>query len=541
MPPETKLSTSGAHLSSLTELDEAYRYQLLVEAVMDYAIYLLDPDGYVSSWNAGAERFKGYQAHEVIGKHFSCFYTDEDRAAGIPAHALATAIQEGRYESEGWRVRKDGSQFWTSVVIDPIRNQHGKLLGFAKITRDITDRKKSEQELQAAREALHHSQKLEALGLLTGGVAHDFNNLLMVIRGSAELLRQPGLTERKRQGYIDAIASTADRAAHLTRQLLAYARKQPLRPVTFDVCGCIESMKELIHATKGSAVDMHYKLSSEPCYVHADRNQLETCILNILINARDAMPDGGSVTIQAQEVQAVPRTRHHAEVNSPHVAIAITDTGTGIPPELVDRVFEPFYTTKEPGRGTGLGLSQVLGFVMQSGGLVDLQSAPGQGTTFTLYLPVAQPLGYEDLLSPNSDSMDALLRPTYRVLLVEDNAEVNEIVTSLLQDLGQKVTTVANGTAALQACEACNGGFDLVITDIVMPEINGIELAQRINTKWPGIRIVLATGYSHILAEFGPTDFELLPKPYSVEALTKVVDSLRIARQARQKPPKTRA
>ncbi|WP_242697628.1 ATP-binding protein [Bordetella petrii] len=513
-------------MSNLSEVDEAYRYQLLVEAVMDYAIYLLDPDGYISSWNAGAARFKGYQAHEVIGKHFSCFYTEQDRAAGLPARALQTAASEGRFEAEGWRVRKDGSQFWSSVVIDPVRNASGKLLGFAKITRDITAQKQAADDLLSAREALHQSQKLEALGLLTGGVAHDFNNLLMVIRGSAELLRQPTLSDSKRQRYIDAICTTSDRAGHLTRQLLAYARKQPLRPTTFDVRNCIEGMQDLFHATTGSAVQVQYELPPDPCCVHVDRNQLETCILNIVINARDAMPSGGTLTIAVTCVDETPPTRHHGAVHGPHVAISIADTGSGIAPNVVDRVFEPFFTTKAPGHGTGLGLSQVFGFVSQSGGHVDVASTPGSGTVFTLYLAKAQPTGLEDLLSPQADISGITQRPRHKILLVDDNAEVSDIVKNLLQDLGQDVVLARHGNAALEILRQQDGAFDLVITDIVMPELNGIDLARHIQEQWPGLRIVLATGYTLTLAELGPADFHLLHKPYSIEALTKVIDAI---------------
>ncbi len=526
MPSDRPPHPISAQLSNLSEIDETYRYQLLVEAVRDYAIYLLDPDGYISSWNAGAEHFKGYRAHEIIGQHFSCFYTEEDRAAGLPAKALATAVSEGRFEAEGWRVRKDGTQFWTSVIIDPIHNASGKLLGFAKITRDITEKKQAADDLLVAREALHHSQKLEALGLLTGGVAHDFNNLLMVIRGSAELLRQPGLSDSKRQQYIDAISSTSDRAAHLTRQLLAYARKQPLRPATFDVRSCIEGMQDLFHATTGSSIEIAYDLAPTPCYVHVDRNQLETCILNIIINARDAMPAGGTLTITVSAVDTVPATRHHGPAHRPHVAITIADTGLGIAPEVIDRVFEPFFTTKEPGRGTGLGLSQVFGFINQSGGHVDVASTPDSGTMFTLYLESAQATGFEDLLSPQSDISSLMQRPQHKILLVEDNAEVSDIVTCLLQDLGQEVVAAPHGNAALDILNQRDGAFDLVISDIVMPELNGLQLARKIQQRWPRMRIVLATGYSHALADLEPAEFPVLHKPYSIEALTQVIDAI---------------
>jgi len=528
--PSTRIARTQA--TSLSQLDESYRYRLLVEGMLDYALYLLDADGYVSSWNTGAQRFKGYRAEEIIGQHFSCFYTPEDRAAGVPQQALETAARQGHFESEGWRMRKDGTRFWTSAVIDPIRNDAGVLIGFAKITRDITEKKQALDELHAAQEALHQAQKMEALGRLTGGVAHDFNNLLTVIRGSAELLRNPAATDAKRQRYLDAIVDTANRAAHLTRQLLAYARRQPLRPETFDVRQCIENMQQLFHATLGSAIQIEYQLASEACFVRADPNQLETALLNIVINARDAMSHGGSLKIGVRRVDGVPAIRHERPAPGAHIAIAIADSGSGIPPDVLDRVFEPFFTTKPPGRGTGLGLSQVIGFVSQSGGQVDVASTPGHGTTFTLYLPETAASGYEDLLSPGAALAGQAARPRYDILVVEDNAEIGEIVTSLLNELGQSPVHAPDGSTALKILQEREGAFDLVLADIVMPDMSGIDLAHTIRARWPAMRITLATGYSHILADFAPIGFELLNKPYSVEALRKVLDGLALERDA---------
>lgn len=235
---------------------------------------------------------------------------------------------------------------------------------------------------------------------------------------------------------------------------------------------------------------------------------------------------GGTLTIAVTCVDETPPTRHHGAVHGPHVAISIADTGSGIAPNVVDRVFEPFFTTKAPGHGTGLGLSQVFGFVSQSGGHVDVASTPGSGTVFTLYLAKAQPTGLEDLLSPQADISGITQRPRHKILLVDDNAEVSDIVKNLLQDLGQDVVLARHGNAALEILRQQDGAFDLVITDIVMPELNGIDLARHIQEQWPGLRIVLATGYTHTLAELGPADFHLLHKPYSIEALTKVIDAI---------------
>ncbi|ADP17565.1 sensory box protein 8 [Achromobacter xylosoxidans A8] len=381
---------TAAPFSSLAQLDEPYRYQLLVEGVLDYAIFLLDANGFIASWNAGAQRFKGYEAAEIIGQHFSRFYTDEDRAAGVPQRALAIASSEGRFEAEGWRVRKGGSRFWASVVIDPIRDGSGKLIGFAKVTRDITEKRHSQLELQATQLALHRAQRMEALGRVTGGLAHDFNNFISVIDGAAELLRNPELAPEKRVKYLNAIADTAQRATHLTQQMLAYARRQPLEPSQVDVGLCIEGMKPIFQATLGAAVRVQYQLPDDPCLICADVSQLENALLNLVVNAADAMPFGGNVRIAVSCVDSRPDEQGGLAAG-PFVAVSVSDDGEGIAPEILDHIFEPFFTTKPEGKGTGLGLSQVFGYVSQTGGHVDVASSAQEGTTFTLYFPKASP------------------------------------------------------------------------------------------------------------------------------------------------------
>ncbi|WP_144638614.1 PAS domain-containing sensor histidine kinase [Bordetella genomosp. 13] len=496
------------------------RFQLLVEAVKDYAIYLLDADGYVSSWNSGAERFKGYTANEIIGRHFSVFYTPEDRAAGVPWRALEVAAREGRFESEGWRLRKDGSRFWTHVVIDPIRDEAGQLIGYAKVTRDVTEKRQAEEEVQRARDELHHAQKIEAIGRLTGGVAHDFNNLLTVIRSSAELLRRPTITDDKRTRYLNAIVETAERAARLTRQLLAFARRQPLEPEYFDVRERIEGMRQLINTTVGATVKVSRTVAHRPCVVHADPGQFEAALLNIIVNAKDAMPNGGELHLTVDQVEGVPPSRPHRGLDGHFVAVTVHDTGAGIAPELLERIFEPFFTTKTVDKGTGLGLSQVYGFAKQSGGDIIANSQPGEGTTFTLYLPRTDRDVVERAPAP-ARPLDATGQELARrrILVVEDNDTVGSFVTNLLTEMGQDPAWVVDAAAALRALEDSQGGFDMVFTDVVMPGMNGVELAQRVRARWPAIRVVLTSGYSHVLAEQGSHGFELVQKPYSVDAL----------------------
>ncbi|MDF2493421.1 PAS domain-containing sensor histidine kinase [Sphingomonas sp.] len=497
------------------------QFRLLVQGVRDYAIYMLDPDGNVSSWNAGAQAIKGYTADEIIGAHFSRFYTPEDREKGEPAKALRAALTHGTFEKEALRLRKDGSTFWAHVVIDPIYDDAGVLTGFTKITRDVTERRHAQEELDTAREALAQSQKMEAIGRLTGGVAHDFNNLLTVIRSSADLLQLPNQSEEKRQRYIAAIAETADRAAQLTGQLLAFARRQPLEPETFVVGDRVLGLERLITTTVGSPVKVEVTIAGDVGCVTADPNQFESAVLNIAINARDAMPDGGVLRITARNTTHVPSVRRHAAVEGDFVAVDISDSGTGMDAETQGRIFEPFFTTKAIGRGTGLGLSQAYGFAKQSGGEISVCSRPGQGSTFTIYLPRAAAVApAREPLTP------AALRhalPTQRVLMVEDNEVVGRFARTLLEELGQSTTWATNGESALRLLEEADGAFDLLFTDVVMPGMSGIDLAKEVEHRWPHCRVVLTSGYSHVLAEEGNHGFPLLRKPYSLDKLMSVL------------------
>jgi PAS domain S-box-containing protein len=500
------------------------RFRLLVEGVKDYAIYMLDPDGAVTNWNAGAEAIKGYTAGEIVGRHFSLFYTPEDREAGAPAAALATALREGKFSGEAQRVRKSGERFWASILIDPIHDETGRLLGFAKVTRDITEKRQAEEELERSREALVQAQKMEAIGRLTGGVAHDFNNLLTVIRASADFLRRPNLPEEKRVRYVEAIAETADRAATLTGQLLAFARRQPLQPEVFDVCARLWGLHRIIGSTIGSSVTIETDLPETQHIVEADPSQFDTAVLNMVINARDAMPRGGTIRISARTVDGVPAVRGHAAASGAFIAVDIADDGTGMPPETLKKIFEPFFTTKPVDKGTGLGLSQVYGFAKQSRGEIDVESRLGVGTTFTLYLPSAEGQALPPA-SPVAALVDLSTVPRRSVLLVEDNEGVGKFAAGLLKELGQTVTWVGDGQAALKALAGDPDAFDLVFSDVVMPGISGLELAQVIQQRWPKLQVVLTSGYSHIIVEQGAGGFPLVRKPYSIDGLLTILAS----------------
>lgn len=485
------------------------RFRMLVQGVKDYAIFMLDRDGYVTNWNSGAEAIKGYTESEIVGQHFSRFYREEDRAAGEPARALATALQEGKYEREAQRVRKDGSLFWAHVLIDPIFDEAGEHVGFAKITRDVTERKLAEQQLQQAQEALLQAQKLQALGELTGGIAHDFNNLMTVIGGSIDmLLKAPDLKPEKRDRYLRAIAETSARATKLTSQLLAFGRRQALQPEVLDANIRIDALGELLQRTLGSSYTLDLDLASSLWRIEADPGALEAAILNAIVNARDAMPDSGRLSIS---------TENRPDEGGDHVCISISDEGTGIPPEQLGRVFEPFYTTKPIGKGTGLGLSQIHGFAAQSGGRAEIESEVGKGTTVRLCLPRTM----KPLSGSADETIETVLPSGLKILLVEDNDQVRDFAHQVLEELRCTVVEAENVDQALQRLGDCEAGapFDLVFSDVVMPGRTGIELAEQIKDTHSNLPVLLATGYSSKLATEIPPHVAFVRKPYRPETV----------------------
>ena len=487
-------------------------FRLLVNGVTDYALYMLDPNGIVTNWNAGGHRIKGYLPEEIIGQHFSRFYSPADRAAGRPARALRLAQENGRYEEEGWRVRKDGTFFWASVVIDPIRDDDNRLLGFAKITRDISERREAQLNLEKIQRQLAESQKLDALGQLTGGVAHDFNNLLMVITGHIHTLKKIAGNDAKGLRAVQAIETAAQRGASLTRQLLSFARRQSVNPQTIDLKNSIQSVWEVLDTGLGRAVQLQTELDDDVWPVTIDPAELETALVNLIINARDAMPIGGSVTVRASNIHIDDGVR-----KGDYVAIEVRDTGVGIPPDVIAKVFDPFFTTKPIGKGTGLGLSQVHGFAHQAGGTVTVASELGKGTTFTICLPRGQS-------APARIEEEVRSICTGTVLLVEDNPDVATASAGLLEQLGYSVRWVSDAETALKELD-CDG-IDLVFSDIVMPgKLDGLGLARAIKQKHPGLPILLATGYSEA-AQKAPAEFSILRKPYQLHELSRALSEL---------------
>jgi len=410
-----------------------------------------------------------------------------------------------------------------------LRDRDGAVIGAYQFVYDVTERLAAQDRLTQAEEALRQAQKMEAVGQLTGGVAHDFNNLLTIIRSSTDLLRRPNLTEERRLRYVDAISDTVGRASKLTGQLLAFARRQALKPEVFDACHRVQTIMDMLRTVVGSRVAIASELSAERCLVEADASQFETALVNMVVNARDAMDGEGRLLIRIAAETTLP-TSSDGDGSGPFVAVSLTDTGSGIPPDKLPHIFEPFYTTKEVGKGTGLGLSQVYGFARQSGGDVAVESEMGRGTTFTLYLPrVMEGLAGEAVLDAKRSSTVADGRGL-RVLVVEDNVEVGTFSTQLLQDLGYETTWAANANQALSFLAQADG-FDVVFSDVVMPGMNGVELGQEIRRLRPDLPVVLTSGYSDVLAQEGRHGFELLHKPYAAEDVSRVLR--RVARKRR--------
>ena len=492
------------------------RFRLLVEAVTDYAILMLDPDGHVVKWNPGVERLKGYLADEIMGQHFSVFYTEEDREQGVPETVLATATRTGKYEGEGWRVRKDGSRFWASVVVHPIRDPIGQLIGFAKVTRDLTEKRVADEQLRQA-------QKMEAIGQLTGGVAHDFNNLLTVISGNMEAL-QRRLTERGEPSllrYVDSALRGSERAALLTHQLLAFSRRQPLQPTSVSVNALITNLSEMLRRTIAESVSIETVLAGGVWQAFIDSNQLENCLLNLAVNARDAMPDGGKLTIEAANVFLDENYVADADIPAgQYVGIFVSDTGTGMTPDVMSRAFDPFFTTKDVGQGTGLGLSQVYGFVKQSGGHVKIYSEVGAGTTIKLYLP--------RLLAPDETydkPPDALRIPTGKgetILVVEDEPDVRAFTVEMLRELGYRVLDVSDGNAGLRMLDA-NREIVLLLTDVGLPGgMNGRQLAEEAVRRKPRLKVLFTSGYArNAIIHHGRLDpgVQFISKPFTFNGL----------------------
>jgi PAS domain S-box-containing protein len=514
--------------ASQTKLEDTERrFRLLVESVTDYAIYMLDSQGHVVNWNTGAERIKGYAREEIIGHHFSRFYTEDERAKGIPAKALAIAATSGKYDTEGWRVRKDGTNFWAGVVINAIKSPSGELLGFAKITRDLTERR-------AADERARQAQKMEGIGQLTGGVAHDFNNLLTIIIGNLETLQRnldvvPLPVEQLKRSAGNAMRGSR-RAESLTQRLLAFSRRTPLAPKPTDIGRLVGGLSDMLRRTLGEQVVVETVLGGGLWRANVDPNQLEVAIINLAVNARDAMPKGGKLTLEtanvfldegyaASQVEVVP---------GQYTMVAVTDSGSGMTPDVLAKAFDPFFTTKDVGHGTGLGLSQVYGFAKQSGGHVKIYSEIGEGTTVKLYFPRVHAAVSQD----QTEVVEVVARGSANetILVVEDDTDVRGYSCDMLRELGYNVLEAENGEAGLKLLDA-HPHINLLFTDVGLPGgMNGRQLADEARRRRPHLRVLFTTGYArNAIVHDGRLDpgVELITKPYAQAALsTRLRDML---------------
>jgi len=498
--------------AALRRLQESERsFQLLVESVTDYALYMLDPTGRVISWNSGAKRIKGYEAADIIGKNFECFYSEQDRAAGVPAAGLRTAAREGRLETEGWRLRKDGTRFWANVIIDPITSD-GHLVGYAKITRDITERRAAEARLRQA-------QKMEAVGQFTGGAAHDFNNLLMAILGSLEILRKRLPNDPRLLALLDNAVQGAKRGSSLTQRMLAFARRQELKHEAVDLAHLVNNMLELLERSLGPTINIETRFPLEVTRVRTDANQLETALLNLAINSRDAMPNGGTITISVAK-HTIAGGHPTSLPPGPYACLVVADTGLGMDEATLARATEPFFTTKGIGKGTGLGLSMVDGLTAQSGGKLIVQSIAGRGTTMELWFPITTMVDGATERGPEIHEGAHAERPLC-ILAVDDDSLVLSNVAVMLEDLGHKVVAVGSGARAIEEIESMPA-VDVVITDQAMPVMTGLQLIEILRARRPGLPVILATGFAELPPRLSPS-IGRLSKPFTQRALAQAL------------------
>jgi PAS domain S-box-containing protein len=511
---ERDLRELNAHLER--RIEEALAQRKLwadVFEITDALVCALDPEFRLLALNrAYADEFEAiYGIRPQVG----------DDLIGLLSHApdqqaQARAVWSRALTDDAFTLVEefgdpDRKRPYYELAFTPLRDADGRRIGAFQYATDVTQRLRDLEQLAKAEEALRQAQKMEAVGQLTGGVAHDFNNLLTIIRSSMDLLRKPDLPEERRRRYMDAVSDTVDRAAKLTGQLLAFARRQSLMPETFDVGARIASTADMLSSVTGARIRVVVEVPTATCHVFADPTQFDTALINMAVNARDAMDGEGTLTLRLECRRSLPEIRGHAGTRGPFVAVSVIDQGTGIPPATLPHIFEPFFTTKGIGKGTGLGLSQVIGFAKQSGGDVDVASVPGRETAFTLYLPQADAPAAE---APDTQTAASDGR-ALRILVVEDNLDVGRTCTQILEELGHSTVWARNGEEALSEIERDPDRFDAVFSDVVMPGMGGIAMAHRIRAMLPDLPIILTSGYSDVMAREGTHGFDLVRKPYS--------------------------
>ncbi len=533
------------------------RFRLIVESLQDYAVFMMNPEGRVTLWNRGAEQMWGWKQDEVLGQSFARFYSAEDQAANQPDHTLPQTIAHGRHEEEGWRHRKDGSRFWANVVYTTVQDDNGDLIGFSAVTRDLTDRKRAEDELQrlnaemqkhiaeqteelirtiAQRERLHEellqAQKMESIGTLAGGIAHDFNNLLNVILGYASLLEQSATSNQISAG-VDVIKETVTRGSSLVRQLLAVARKSETQFERTEINGLLQGLQALLQETFPKTIDVFVRLEPNLPALMADPNQIHQAMLNLCLNSRDAMPEGGELLLKTGTISGIDLRQHFQEARqAQYVRISVTDTGHGLDKAIKNRVFEPFFTTKSQGQGSGLGLSVVYGIVTNHNGFIDMASEPGHGTTFDIYLPVPSDAAATLIHSAAGDEekkTEQTAGSGATILFVEDETHQLNLMQKHLAAEGYRVLTAKDGAEAVETYLRHKQEIDLVVLDLGLPKLNGWEAYKMMKGADSNVKAIFATGFisPEIEAHLETEDSSaVITKPYSPSEMGKKIATL---------------
>lgn len=493
------------------------RFRLLVEGTKDYAIFMLDPNGVVVSWNLGAERLFGYTAEEAVGSTLGELYPSEDLQIHTSQYVLEQAAAGGQFEEETWRLSKEGRRFRASTVTTALRDEEGRLRGFSRITRDMTEKHALEQQLR-------HAQKLEAIGRLAGGVAHEFNNSATAILGYATLILEQAQGDAKLRHYAEEIHKAGQRAAGVTRQLLAFSRQQILQPTTVNLNEVVGDVEKMLHRLIGENIRVVTALDPYLGSIKADPGSIAQVIVNLALNARDAMPDGGELLIETSNVDVdTVIARDSQQIGpGPHVRLRVSDTGTGLDKQAAAHLFEPFFTTKPVGSGTGLGLSTVYGIVKQSGGGILVFSEPGRGATFQIYFPRQKPVVVKPALLSLAKTPAG---GSETILVVEDDSSLRWLTCQILIQFGYTILSAPDAEQALQICSQRAGRLDLVITDVIMPKHSGRHLAREIRELYPRIKVLLMSGHMAEIAQQDQNgvDLPFLEKPFTPEVLASKV------------------
>ena len=501
--------------------DRSDPFYYILDGIPDLAIFLLDSTGHVSRWSSSAEKMFDYPTKEILGRHFSCLYAADSDKTSIAQEELEMAAAHGRFEDIDWRIRKNQSRFWADCVMCPMRNESGALEGFSVVVRDITERRKTDESLRQKEAELLQARKLEAVGRLAGGVAHDFNNYLTGISGLAEDIRLSMTEQDPRRMDLDLIIKTADQARLLTRELLAFGRRQVTAPMVIPLNAHIREKQNILGRLLGPAIHLETDLDPDVRKLLIDPTQLDQILINLVMNARDAMPRGGEIRIKTDR-KAASRNGAGSDYSGAHVLLEISDSGTGMDEKTMAHIFEPFFTTKDQGKGTGLGLATVYGIVKQNHGDIQVRSQLGKGTTFTIQFP--------EIDAPLETPADATpFLPTVAsetILVVEDTDVVRRVAVQILEKGGYRVLSAASGKEALECAQQMHETIHLLLTDVVMPEINGRKLAQRLTTLHPESAVLYMSAYAEDFSRERDLSHEgeaFIEKPFTGDSLLQKV------------------